>query len=106
MLEYRLCFLRIGLDQQPHIYATSLADDKYFQNTRMYLAISAGTSPSDIIARTPQIVKVCSGDYIDLLVQKALPGVPLVLCAVGHSGFRGGRDGGRVSLCRVAVDRD
>jgi type VI secretion system protein ImpJ len=30
-----------------------------------------------LIARTPNLVKICSADYIDLLVQKALPGATL-----------------------------
>jgi type VI secretion system protein ImpJ len=62
---------------QPNIYATSIDRDEYLRGTRMYLAISADTSPADLISRTPHLVKLCSGDYIDLLVQKALPGVPL-----------------------------
>jgi type VI secretion system protein ImpJ len=62
---------------QPNIYACSIDKDEYLKNTRMYLAVSAGTGQAELIGRVPQLVKVCSGDYIDLLVQKALPGVTL-----------------------------
>ena len=62
---------------QPNIYACSIDKDEYLKNTRMYLAVSAGTGQAELIGRVPHLVKVCSGDYIDLLVQKALPGVTL-----------------------------
>ena len=62
---------------QPNIYACSIDKDEYLKNTRMYLAVNAGTGQAELIGRVPHLVKVCSGDYIDLLVQKALPGVTL-----------------------------
>jgi type VI secretion system protein ImpJ len=43
----------------------------------MYLAFTADVSQADLIARTPQLVKLCSADLIDHLVQRALPGIPL-----------------------------
>ncbi len=62
---------------QAAIYATPLADDKLFANTRMYLAISAETTEGDVIAKVPALVKICSASRIEQLVQLALPGVPL-----------------------------
>lgn len=62
---------------QPFIYATSLDNDKYLQNTRMYLAIGADTSQAEIAGRTPGLVKVCSASHIDHLVKNALPGAAL-----------------------------
>jgi type VI secretion system protein ImpJ len=62
---------------QPQIYATSLADDKYFQNTRMYLAISAEMNEAELIGKTPYLIKLCSASHIEHLVRQALPGVPL-----------------------------
>jgi type VI secretion system protein ImpJ len=62
---------------QPAIYATSLDQDKYLTNTRMYLAISAETSQADLIARAPFLIKICSANHIEHLVRQALPGVPL-----------------------------
>jgi type VI secretion system protein ImpJ len=71
-------FVSLPLKQvQTSIYATSLDRDDYLVNTRMYLAISAETAQADLIARVPHLVKVCSADYIDHLVQKALQGAPL-----------------------------
>jgi type VI secretion system protein ImpJ len=62
---------------QPSIYATSIDNDKYLLNTKMYLAVSAGTSQADILNKTPQLLKVCSASHIEHLVRQALPGVPL-----------------------------
>ena len=62
---------------QPSIYSTLLDNEKYLANTRMYLAIAADLSQADLITRTPQLIKICSADSIDHLVQRALPGVPL-----------------------------
>ena len=62
---------------QPSIYATSIDNEKYLQQTRMYLAISADMSQADLIAKTPQLIKICSADAVEHLVQRALPGVLL-----------------------------
>ena len=62
---------------QPFIHATSLDQDKYLNNTKMYLAIGAETSQAEIVTKTPHLVKVCSASHIEHLVRNALPGVPL-----------------------------
>jgi len=62
---------------QPSIYAVALADERYLQNTRMYLAVTAEMSQADLIAKTPYLIKVCSASHIEHLVRQALPGVPL-----------------------------
>ena len=63
--------------QQPSIYATALADDKYLRNTKMYLAVHAEANDADIIGKAPYLLKVCSANHIEHLVRQALPGVPL-----------------------------
>src|SRR5215469_4119244 len=66
---------------QPFIYAASIDNDKYLQNTRMYLAIGADSSQAEIVGRVPQLVKVCSANHIDHLVKNALPGASLTYVA-------------------------
>jgi type VI secretion system protein ImpJ len=66
---------------QPAIYATSIDNDKYLLNTKMYLAFSAEASQAEIAGKTPQLVKVCSASHIEHLVRQALPGVPLTYVA-------------------------
>ena len=63
---------------QPNIYACSIDREEYLKNTRMFLAVNAGVGEAELISRVPNLVKICSGDYIELLVQKALAGVPLM----------------------------
>ncbi|HWC97729.1 MAG TPA: type VI secretion system baseplate subunit TssK [Candidatus Sulfopaludibacter sp.] len=70
---------------QPSIYATSIDNDKYLMNTKMYLAVNAESSQADIVNRTPQLVKVCSASHIEHLVRNALPGVPLTYVAAPPS---------------------
>ncbi len=62
---------------QPSIYATSLDNEKYLVNTKMYLAVSAEASQAEIVNKTPPLVKVCSASHIEHLVRQALPGVAL-----------------------------
>jgi type VI secretion system protein ImpJ len=59
------------------IYATAIDHDKYLQNTRMYLAVSAESSEENVIQRVPQLVKVCSATHVEHLVRQALPGIQL-----------------------------
>jgi type VI secretion system protein ImpJ len=62
----------------PNIYAVSIDRDEYLQNTKLYLAMSAKTGQAELIGKAPHLVKICSADHIDYLVQRALPGVPLM----------------------------
>ena len=62
---------------RPSIYATSLDEDKYLVNTKMYLAVSAEMGEADLISKAPQLIKVCSANHIEHLVQHALPGLQL-----------------------------
>jgi len=62
---------------RPSIYATGLDEDRYLVNTRMYLAVSAEMGEADLINRAPQLIKVCSANHIEHLVQHALPGLQL-----------------------------
>jgi len=72
-------FLSLLLEEARNsIYATALADDKYFTGTKLYLAIRAEVDQSFVIEKVPQLVKVCSDDHVDRLVSQAVPGVPLI----------------------------
>ncbi len=63
---------------QPSVYSTAIEDDKYFVNTRLYLAVQSDINKGELIRRVPQLVKVCSAAHIDRLVKQALPGMPLM----------------------------
>jgi type VI secretion system protein ImpJ len=71
-------YVALAMQQvQPSIYATSLAEDRLFENTRYFLAINADMDQGQLIARAPQLVKVGSANQIDNLVRHALPGLEL-----------------------------
>jgi type VI secretion system protein ImpJ len=70
---------------QPSIYATSIDNDKYLVNTKMYLAVNAEASQAEVVSKTPPLVKVCSASHIEHLVRNALPGVPLTYVAAPPS---------------------
>jgi len=59
------------------IYATALSDEKYFSNTRMFLALSADAKKEEIISKAPQLLKVGSAAQVEHLINQALPGVQL-----------------------------
>ncbi len=69
--------LPLTLVQSPSIYATALDADKYFKNTRMYLAVNAEVKSAELAERVPLMVKVASAAHIEMLVRQALKGVQL-----------------------------
>ena len=62
---------------RPSIYGASLDEDKYLVNTKMYLAVSAEMGEADLISKAPHLIKVCSANHIEHLVQHALSGLQL-----------------------------
>lgn len=71
-------FVSLALKQvQPSIYATALAEDKYLNNTRLYLAINSELKQGELIDKVPKLLKVASATHIELLVRQALKGVAL-----------------------------
>lgn len=62
---------------QASIHATSIDDDKYLLNTKMYLAVNADMPEGELILKTPQLIKACSANHLEHLVRQALPGLPL-----------------------------
>lgn len=61
----------------PSIYATPINEDKYLQNTKMYLAVAAEMPEAELIAKAPQLIKPCSANHLEHLVRNALPGVSM-----------------------------
>jgi len=58
-------------------FATSIDRDDYLVNTRLYFAIKAEMPVADLISKVPYLIKIASGDLVEELVQRALPGVRL-----------------------------
>ncbi|HEX4230444.1 MAG TPA: type VI secretion system baseplate subunit TssK [Bryobacteraceae bacterium] len=62
---------------QTSIYATPINDDKYLQNTKMYLAVNAEMPEGELISKAPQLIKPCSANHLEHLVRHALPGLQM-----------------------------
>ncbi len=60
---------------RPSIYAVALADERFFVNTRMYLAIRADMDHGELIARAPSLIKIASSNQVDVLVRQAVAGL-------------------------------
>ncbi len=60
---------------RPSIYAAALADERFFVNTRMYLAIRADMDHGELIARAPSLIKIASSNQVDVLVRQAVAGL-------------------------------
>lgn len=59
------------------IYATAIDKDQYFENSRLYLAVSTDMKEADLISRFPVLAKACSATHIEQLIRQALPGLRL-----------------------------
>jgi type VI secretion system protein ImpJ len=59
------------------IYAASIFEDRFLENTRLYLAIQADMDEGELIQKAPQLIKICSASHIEHLIRQALPGVQL-----------------------------
>ena len=71
-------YVAVALKQvQPSTFAGSLAEERFFQNTRMYLAVRADMDRGDLIGKVPRLVKLGAATHIDHMVRRALPGIPL-----------------------------
>jgi type VI secretion system protein ImpJ len=62
---------------RPSIYAASIFEDRFLENTRMYLAVQADMNEADLIEKAPQLIKVCSASHVEHLIRQALPGLQL-----------------------------
>ncbi len=62
----------------PYLYEGTIADERCLAKSRWILGIRAQTAESVIILRVPQLVKVCSRDFVERLVQGAHSGLELL----------------------------
>ena len=62
----------------PYLFEGLVADDRCLAKSRWILGLRAQTAESVIILRAPQLIKVCSRDFIERLVQGAHPGLELL----------------------------
>ena len=62
---------------RPSIYAASIFEDRFLENTKMYVAIQAEMDEAQLIQKVPHLLKICSASHIEHIIRQALPGVQL-----------------------------
>jgi type VI secretion system protein ImpJ len=62
---------------RPSIYAAAIDDDKYLQDSRLYLAVSAGITDAELVSRTAEVMKVGAAGHVDEMIRQALPGLKM-----------------------------
>jgi len=60
-----------------YLYAGNVTDQRCLDRARWILGIHAKAGEADLIAKTPQLVKVCAAQFVGELVRMALPGLAL-----------------------------
>ena len=79
-LEFMIPTNCLRIDLAPsdgYIWEGTVQDRRCFERSQWILAISASTSPFEIVSRVPALVKVCSRRFVGELVRRALPGLTL-----------------------------
>ena len=62
---------------RPSVWAASIFEDRFLENTKLYFAITAEMGEAELIQKVPDLVKVCSATHIEHLIRQALPGIPM-----------------------------
>lgn len=60
-----------------YLYEGDVTDQRCLDRSRWILSVRAALGEVDLIARTPQLVKLCSKLFVPRLVERALPGMAL-----------------------------
>lgn len=68
-----------------YFYEGDVTDQRCLDNSRWIFSIRAPVGEVDLIAKTPQLVKICSKMFVPKLVEKALPGMTLAQLPVPPS---------------------
>jgi type VI secretion system protein ImpJ len=61
----------------PYFWRGAVTDQRCVGRSRWILSVRSPAGEVEIIAKSPQLVKLCSEDYVARLVERALPGLAL-----------------------------
>ncbi|MGH9668010.1 MAG: type VI secretion system baseplate subunit TssK, partial [Bryobacteraceae bacterium] len=71
-------YIEIPLAQRAEFfYEGAVTDQRVLDRSRWIFAVRSKAGEVDIISKTPQLVKLCSKQFVPQLVKRALPGLPL-----------------------------
>ena len=71
-----------------YFYEGEVVDQRCLSRSQWVLAIRANADEANLMARAPQLVKVCSPSFVRELVKRALPGLSLTHLPVPPSAIR------------------
>jgi len=60
-----------------YFYEGDIKDQRCLDRARWIFAIRSATGEVEVIGKTPQLVKICSKQFVPKLVERALPGMGL-----------------------------
>ena len=66
-------------------YEAVVTDQRALDRSRWIFAVRSAVSEPELISKTPQLVKLCSKDFVPQLVKRALPGMALTHLSVPPS---------------------
>ena len=71
-------YIEIPMTQRAEFfYEGTVTDQRVLDRSRWIFAVRSTAGEVDIIQKTPQLVKLCSKQFVPQLVKRALPGLPL-----------------------------
>ena len=70
---------------QRYFYEGDVKDPRCFGRSRWILGVQAKMGEADLIAKVPQLTKLCSSRFVPELVKRAVPGLTLTHIAVPPS---------------------
>ena len=71
-------YLEISLVKRAeYFYEAEVTDQRVLNSARWIFAVRSQISEPEVIAKTPQLVKLCSKQFVPQLVKRALPGMAL-----------------------------
>ena len=89
------------LKRADFFYEAALSDQRVLDRSRWIFAVRSAVGEPELIARTPQLVKLCSKDFVPQLVKRALPGMALTHLPVPPSAIPVKADYQYFSVSRV-----
>jgi type VI secretion system protein ImpJ len=82
-------------------YEAAVSDQRVLDRSRWIFAIRSNVSEPDLIGKTPQLVKLCSKEFVPQLVKRALPGMDLTHLPVPPAAIPAKADFQYFSVSRV-----
>jgi type VI secretion system protein ImpJ len=65
-----------------------VTDQRVLNPSKWILSVRSSAMEADVIRKTPQLAKLCSTSFVPKLVERALPGLPLIHLPVPPSAIR------------------